>query len=307
MTDTLIRPPVPSEPPPPPSPWRPGPVLAVIGVLVAALLGGNFLGWRDRFIGAPTAAPVAVASGRQATDGGATATSAAPSGATAKSVLRSNPWWQGVTTLQGTGSTTTAPVAIDPSALQFRATWTCQTGHLTVASNSRPRPFVDSSCPSNNVGYGVDKGSVTLKVTADGPWTIKIDQQIDVPLYEPPLPAMTSPGASVVAKGDFYRVDQVGQGTVTIYRLPSGTYALRLDDFFVTPNSDLEIRLSPLDAPKSTDQFANGPQSALVKSLDVTAGALNFDIPPEVNVRQYHSVVLWCEVQHSAYAAASLS
>jgi hypothetical protein len=306
MTDTLIRPPERPEPPPPPPPWRPGPVLAVVGVLLAALLGGNFLGWRDSLIGSPTAAPVAVASGREAADGGATATTA-PAAPAARSVLRSQPWWQGVTTLQGTGSTTTAPFTIDPGAIQFRATWQCQTGHLSVVSGNRPKPFVDSSCPGTDVGYSVDKGAVTLKVTADGPWQLRIDQQIDVPLNEPPLPAMTAPGAAVVAKGDFYRVDQVGQGTATIYRLPSGTYALRLDNFFVTPNSDLEVRLSPLDAPKSTEQFANGPTSALVKALDVTAGALNFEIPPEVNVRQYRSVVLWCEVQHSAYAAASLS
>lgn len=303
MTDTLVRPPERPEPPPAPRPWRPSSVLAVVAVVLAALLGGNFLGWRDSLIGAPTAAPVAVASGRDAA-AGATATTlpAAP----AKSVLRSQPWWQGVTTLQGTGSTT-ATVNIDGGAIQFRAAWQCQTGHLTVTSGTRPRPFIDTACPTNDVGYGVDKGTVTLKITADGPWQLKVDQQIDVPLNEPPLPAMTAPGASVVAKGDFYRIDQVGQGTATIYRLPTGTYALRFDNFFVTPNSDLEVRLSPLDAPRSTDQFANGPQSALIRALDVTAGSLNFEIPPDVNVRQFKSVVLWCEVQHSAYAAATLS
>jgi hypothetical protein len=303
MTDTLVRPPERPEPPPAPRPWRPSSVLAVVAVVLAALVGGNFLGWRDSLIGAPTAAPVAVASGRDAA-AGATATTlpAAP----AKSVLRSQPWWQGVTTLQGTGATTTT-VNIDSGAIQFRATWQCQTGHLAVTSGSRPRPFIDTSCPTNDVGYGVDKGTVTLKITADGPWQLKVDQQIDVPLNEPPLSTMTAPGASAVSKGDFYRIDQVGQGTATIYRLPTGTYALRFDNFFVTPNSDLEVRLSPLDAPKSTDQFANGPQSALIRALDVTAGSLNFDIPPDVNIRQYRSVVLWCEVQHSAYAAASLT
>ena len=307
MTDTLIRPPERPEPPPAPSPWHPAGVLAVVAVLFAALLGGNFLGWRDSLIGAPTAPPAPVASGRDASaaPGGATATTAV-AGAPAKSVLRSQPWWQGVTTLQGTGSTT-ATVNIDSGAIQFRASWQCQTGHLAVTSDTRPRPFIDTACPTNDIGYGVDKGTVTLKITADGPWQLKVDQQIDVPLNEPPLPAMTAPGASVVSKGDFYRIDQVGQGTATIYRLPSGTYALRFDNFFVTPNSDLEVRLSPLDAPKTTDQFVSGPQSALIRALDVTAGSLNFDIPPDVNVRQYKSVVLWCEVQHSAYAAASLS
>ena len=57
---------------------------------------------------------------------------------------------------------------------------------------------------------------------------------------------MTAPGPSNVATGGFYRMDQVGKGSVTIFRLPSGRHALRLSGFYVKPNIDLEIRLSPL-------------------------------------------------------------
>lgn len=304
MADTLTRAPERPEPEPPsPSPWRPSSILAVVAVLLAALFGGNFLGVRDDLLGAPTAAPRPVAAGRDL--GGSTETTvSAPGGA--KTVLRSQPWWQGITTLQGTGSTTTAAFTVDAGAIQWRATWQCQTGHLRVSVPNRPRPIVDAGCPGTDVGYGIDKGNVTLTVVADGPWQLKIDQQIDVPLDEPPLPTMSAPGATVVSHGDFYRVDQVGQGTATVYRLADGTYALRFDHFFVTPNSDLEIRFSALDAPKTTDQFVNAPQ-AMVAALDVTAGSLNFTVPPAVNPRQYRSIVLWCEQLHSAYAAASLS
>lgn len=55
---------------------------------------------------------------------------------------------------------------------------------------------------------------------------------------------MTAPGAATVATGSFYNIDRTGTGNVTIYRQADGRYSLRLDDFFVSPNSDLEIRLS---------------------------------------------------------------
>lgn len=55
-------------------------------------------------------------------------------------------------------------------------------------------------------------------------------------------------------------MDQSGTGAVTIYRLADGSAALRLDDFFVTPNVDLEIHLSPLEAPQTTDEFLASPR-----------------------------------------------
>jgi hypothetical protein len=78
-----------------------------------------------------------------------------------------------------------------------------------------------------------------------------------------------------------------------------------LADFFVTANTDLEVQLSPLEAPRSTDQVkASNPVS--VAALDITAGSLNFVLPPTVDPTRYKSVVIWCERLFSAYAAASL-
>jgi hypothetical protein len=166
---------------------------------------------------------------------------------------------------------------------------------------------VSAQCPGSDSGYGTQKGSVSLQVTADGPWQLQIDQQIDVPLNEPPLPAMTAPGATKVATGDFYRIDQFGDGQVAIYRLPNGTYALRLENFYVTPNTDLEVQLNPLAAPRSTQQVASTQGAKSIASLDVTAGSMNFTFPPGVNPSQYKSVVIWCERLFSAYAAATLT
>jgi hypothetical protein len=147
---------------------------------------------------------------------------------------------------------------------------------------------------------------MTLTVNADDAWELKVEQQVDVPLVEPPSPEMTAPGARAVASGSFYRMDQSGTGRLTLYRLATGGYAMRLDDFFVTANIDLEIRFSQAAAPHTTDDYLGSP-SASVAPLDITAGSMNFTVPSGVDPTQYHSVVIWCPTITSAYAAASLT
>jgi hypothetical protein len=294
--------------PQPPAPGllqRVATAFGLLALLGSALFGGNVAGVRERFLGSesPETRSAAVSRGDEAvaTDGASPVTEAPK-----QSVLRSQPWWQSVTKLQGTGSMTAPPFAVNADALQWRVKWTCQTGQLVVQAPEQRRPVVDAACPGSDTGYGVQKGNVALQVAATGPWEMQVDQQVDVPLFEPPLPAMSAPGARPVLTGSLYRIDQVGSGTLTVYRLADGSYALRLDNFFVTANSDLELQFSALEAPRTTKQVTDNPRSPSVASLDVTTGSLNFRIPPAVDPTQFRSFVVWCEVANSAYSAATL-
>lgn len=295
--------------PKPPTPARRfSAALGVVAVFVAALFGGNFLGMREHFFGSESPEARATAASRTAEAvAGADTTVARAAEPPRESVLRSQPWWQGVGVVEGVGSMPAPAFAIDPGAIQWRVKWTCQTGRLQVRAPDQRRPvIVDEACPGSGVGYGVQKGSVSVQVTATGPWRMEVDQQVDVPLHEPPLAAMNAPGAAVVATGSLYRIDQVGTGTVNIYRLPDGSRALRLENFFVTANTDLELQFSPLEAPRSTTQVTSTERSPSIATLDVTTGSLNFPIPPSIDLGQYRSLVIWCEVANSAYAAATL-
>lgn len=271
--------------------------VGLVVLIASAFLGSNMFGVRDSLFGSATPEPATAAASRVKSTGPAPTTPEATR-------VRSQPWWQEVTTLEGAGSET-APVTIDDDALQWRVKWTCQTGHLTVLGPQGPKPLVDGACPGGKEGFATRTGSMKVKVTADGPWTLRVEQQVDVPLVEPPLATMTAPGATVAGKGDFYRIDQQGSGTVTIYKQADGTSALRLEDFFVSPNAELEVRLSPLKAPQTTEEYA-AAESVLVTKLDVTTGALNFAIPEGIDLSKYGSVVIWCQLVHSAYAAATL-
>lgn len=275
--------------------------LGVAVILVSAVISSNVFAVRDRLFGTATPNAAAPAAGRTA-DPASPGVTAAPAAPTS---LRSQPWWQDVRALDGTGTTTVPAFTIADGAVQWRVTWTCQSGQLQVRSPRQSRPIVDGACAAGGVGYGVGSGPISLQVTADGPWHFEIAQQLDTPLVEPPSPAMTAPGASKVAAGSFYDIDKTGIGRVILYRQADGAYAFRLEDFFVSPTADLELRLSGLEEPKTSEEYMRSP-SELVVRLDVTAGSMNYTVPAGVDPTRFRSVVVWCAPINSAYAAATL-
>ena len=283
---------------PQPSPARRAATVAGFAVLVASLVVGmNLFGARDALFGSatPHARPAAFSR----------VFSSVPTVPAPKSVLRSQPWWQAIGSFEGTGSTTTAPLRSAGDAIQWRLRWSCATGRFSVASAAASKALVDGRCPAHRTTQLPARPRGALSITAGGPWQLRVERQVDVPLVEAPLAAMRAPGAATVARGELYRIDQVGRGRVTLYRLPGGRHALRLENFYVTPNVDLEVRLSPVRAPRTTHQYRAAP-SAYVGPLDVTTGSLNFVLPAGVDPARYRSVVIWCPTVVSAYAAATL-
>ena len=272
-------------------------VASGMGLLVLAaclVVAGDLFGTRAALFGSATPPPRASAFSRVDS-----------SGVAQKSVLRSQPWWQQVGRYDGTGTSAADLFRIAESAIQWRVTWSCRQGRFIVKAPGEPRPLIDEPCAERRTMEVTKIPSGALQVQADGRWTARVEQQVDVPLVEPPLAAMRAPGARTVARGRFYRIDQVGRGGVTIYRLANGRYALRLDDFYVSPNIDLEITLSTLRKPRSTRQYQSAP-ARRVAPLDVTTGSMNFLLPAGVDPRRYRSVVIWCPIIASAYAAATL-
>lgn len=275
-------------------------VVGLIVVVAAALFGGDAFGVRESVLGSATPAPRQVAVSPFVTVN-------PHAGGRAESVLRSQPWWQGVRDLSGaTTASTAAAFNIGSSVSQWRAKWTCGAGKLVVGVSGQSRPLIDVGCPGTGTVYVTRTGAMNVRVSAGGPWTIRVAQEVDVPLVEPPLAAMSAPGSAVVAAGKFYGIDQKSIGRVVLYRLASGRYALRLSNFYVSPNVDLQIRFDPLLAPHSTRRYLS-TKSVLAAPLPVTAGSLNFLVPPGVDPTRYRSVVIWCPLIVSAYAAASLT
>lgn len=224
--------------------------------------------------------------------------------------IRSQPWWQPLATLQGEGAATTEEFSVDPHALQWRVNWRCEDGALRVipaqpSGQALPRPLADATCPGEGTGYSVQTGTLALQVSGTGPWQMTVEQQVDTPLVEPPPPGMDSPDAQVLATAAMYDVDREGEGTVRIVSLPDGRRVLRLEDFFVSINSDLEIWLSEHPNPETTPEAASAGHHQ-VSFLKATVGDMNYELPPDVDLERYQSIVIWCELTSNAYAAATL-
>lgn len=289
---------------PPPAATGPGrsrrPVvtwLAVAALAVAAVFGSNAFSIRDRLLGSALPDPVAPVASRSVGH-------PAASGQLERTSLRSAPWWQAVTTVEGPAGAATVPFSVDPRASEWRVTWSCAAGRLLVREPGRSQPLIDAPCPQG-VGHGTRTGATSLEVSADGPWRLEVAQRIDTPLVEPPLPAMRAPDTRVVGTGTFYKLDKVGAGRVTLYDQADGRYSVRLDDFWVTSNASLQLRLSTAESPKTTEEYLSS-RSQLLTLLDVTAGSLNYTAPTGVDAAGFRSVVVWNPSESSAYAAAPL-
>lgn len=275
------------------------PALGAVGILAliaSALLGANLFGIRDSLMGSgvPSSKPAAVSPFVRI----------GARGHGPSTVLRSQPWWQQVAALDGRGSETPS-VTIGTGAIQWRIRWECRDGVLMVRTAAQSSPLIHAQCPSGGSTTETHPGRYELEVNARGPWKLRIEQQVDVPLIESPLPAMRAGSSEIVATGRFRRIDQFATGRVAFFRLSTGRYLMRLSNFYVTPNVDLEVRLSPLRSPRSTREYLSSP-STHVAPLDVTAGSLNFSVPVDADPTHYHSVVIWCPLISSAYAAAPL-
>jgi hypothetical protein len=225
---------------------------------------------------------------------------------TASGTVKAAARWETVTTLTGTGVTNVPAFTILPEAIQWRARWKCERGMLKAETDPPPRrpgALIDASCPQEGQGFSIVTGPIELTVQATGPWTMVIDQQVDTPLEEPPLPGMAS--ARVLSEGTFYPVEKEGSGRARIYQLADGTRALRFEDLTVNQNTDLFVWLDEAANPKTSKDVVSAPYWVL-GNLKSTVGSQNYEIPANIPLERVRSIVIWCQPVAIAYAAAAL-
>ncbi len=99
--------------------------------------------------------------------------------------------------------------------------------------------------------------------------------------------------ATILLQGEFYDVVHEGSGTATIYLLADGSRILRFENFEVLNGPDLHVWFTSDDPVSSAigvllpDYFDLGP-------LKGNIGDQNYDIPTDLDISIYRSVVVWC-------------
>jgi hypothetical protein len=218
------------------------------------------------------------------------------------------PRWEELARFEGAGAMETPAFTVASGAIQWRVRSQCTSGSLLIESvpaPALPRPLVEAACPSEGDGFSIKTGEHRLAVKASGPWRLTVEQQVDTPINEPPLPGMST--APVIAQGNFYDVEKTGRGTVRLYQLPDGQRALRFsEDFQVFNNTDLVVWLSEAPAPRTSEQAVNSPHVEIAP-LKATRGPQNYLVPADLPTERIRSVALWCVPVPSVYIAAGLA
>ncbi len=117
-------------------------------------------------------------------------------------------------------------------------------------------------------------------------------------------PETTGPVA--LATGDFVsRSRYTVTGDATVYELEDGSRTLRLEDFESTNGPNLFVYLTAADA-DDPDADLDADYVDL-GALRGNVGNQNYDIPADVDLDVYDTVVIWCRPFSVAFGAADLS
>jgi hypothetical protein len=227
-------------------------------------------------------------------------------GGHARVVRHAEPRWERLTTFAGAAAATRS-FAVARSAVQWKADWSCRAGtfQMTVGGTSRdPMAVQTTTCPDVGTQTTTGAGPATLSVNASGPWRVNISQQVDTALTEARLAGMTA--ASLLGRGRFHSIQNHGEGTVAVHRLPSGRLALRFQNFYTSASPGLRIWLSSARNVNSTLQ-ARQAHHIDAGALRSTLGSYNQMLPANVRAGDFRTVVIWCPTVLIAFAAAPLT
>jgi len=127
------------------------------------------------------------------------------------------------------------------------------------------------------------------------------------PMPEPVEPATAAEPvqlrtATFAGADDFHE----GSGTATIYQLEDESRVLRFEDFEVTNGPALQVILTPAtDVTGSEDVTAAGYVD--LGELKGNIGSQNYDIPADIDLDEYGTVVIYCVPFHVVFATATLN
>jgi hypothetical protein len=118
--------------------------------------------------------------------------------------------------------------------------------------------------------------------------------------------AMPAAEWMMAATGTFVGADNFHEGEGTAVILQQGNQqVLRLEAFRVTNGPDLHVILSKNPTP--TDGSDIGDDYIDLGSLKGNVGNQNYELPADLDLSEYKSVVIYCQPFHVIFAAASLS
>lgn len=129
----------------------------------------------------------------------------------------------------------------------------------------------------------------------------------EIPEDEQEMPSMID--ADIVASGEFMRINPIrwARGTATIFETPDGNVRiLRLEDFESANGPELHVVLSASPNPMSQSEVELNDLKLDLGALQGNIGSQNYDIPLDLDLEQFNSVVIYSESLKMVFSAAPL-
>lgn len=120
-----------------------------------------------------------------------------------------------------------------------------------------------------------------------------------------PASAQPTSQPTVLATGNFRSLEHESSGKALIIQLPDGSRTLRFEDFKTSNGPDLVVYLSPV--PATAGWRAYGEGFVDLGRLKGNIGDQNYDIPSDVDLRNYKSTVVWCRRFSVGFAVAPIT
>jgi hypothetical protein len=126
-----------------------------------------------------------------------------------------------------------------------------------------------------------------------------------------PTDAPTAAPAEPVAlaSGSFTVIDRLhgAEGRATIYTLPDGQRVLRLEGFRAQNGPDLRIGLAGHPMPRSSAELhETGAGYLELAGLKASEGSQNYELPADLDLASYQSVVIYCRAFSVVFSTAAL-
>jgi hypothetical protein len=106
----------------------------------------------------------------------------------------------------------------------------------------------------------------------------------------------------VVSTANFISGEHDTTGAALVVALPDGSLAVRFEDLDTSNGPDLHVVLSTDEASDAWKYDGRRHLGALKGNI----GDQNYDVPADIDLAQFRSVVIWCERFDVAFGAASI-
>lgn len=148
------------------------------------------------------------------------------------------------------------------------------------------------------------EAATSIPTVAGAESTIASSAPVATLVVEQVIPTVAVPSA--LTSGSFVTIDAVhgAQGSASIYEADGGR-VLRFEDFRATNGPDLYVVLSRAEAPRSHAEL--GEDFVNLGRLKGNVGSQNYDLPTDLDLSGYNSVVIYCLQFQVVFSTATLT